>query len=110
MYQRLRRADSQRCYWKSCQKIGESVDFLLSCLNNGELKLANQRSHLGCMREEGPRSRYAHIRQRDEYSRNHFVRVLIEASSIGLPQKDVFPRDTSPNLCPFLLLDTDNQF
>ena len=82
----------------------------LLCLNNGELKLANQRSHLGCLREEGPRSRYTHIRQRDGYSRNHFVPILIEASSNALPQKGVFPRDTSPNLCPFLLLDTDNQF
>ena len=32
MYQRLRRADLQWCYWRSCQKIGDSVDFLIVVL------------------------------------------------------------------------------
>jgi hypothetical protein len=41
------------------------VDIPLLCLNNGELKLANQRSRLGRILEEGPRSIYAHIRQRE---------------------------------------------
>lgn len=101
MYQRLRRAGSQRCYWRSCQKIGESVDFLIVVPKQWRA-LANQRSLLGCMPEEGPRSRCTHIRQRDEYSRNHFVPILIEASSIALPQKDVFreiPRQICVHFC-----------
>ena len=32
-------------------------------LNNCELKVANQRSYLGPILEEGPASRYAHVRQ-----------------------------------------------
>ncbi len=47
--------EDQRLVWIS----------LLLCLNNGELKLADQRGHLGRILEEGPRSIYAHIRQRD---------------------------------------------
>ena len=46
-------------------KRGPERLFERGSLNNGELKLANQRSHLGRILEEGPRSRYAHIRQRD---------------------------------------------
>jgi hypothetical protein len=47
-----------------------------------------------------------HLKQRGGRLTNPFVVVALA----GEPEADVLLRDTSPNLCSFLLLDTGNQF
>ena len=62
-------------------------------------------SHDDKTQDQSSRS-ITHLKQRGGRLTNPFVVVALA----GEPEADVFLRDTSPNLCSFLLLDTGNQF